>query len=77
MIYDPILNLHSGTDEDSEFMPLFSIDEEDESNIQEDFPEELPVLALKNTVLFPGIVIPITVGRNKSIKAIQKAFQDQ
>ncbi len=77
MIYDPIINLNSGTDEDSEFMPLFSIDEEDESNIQEDFPEQLPVLALKNTVLFPGIVIPITVGRNKSIKAIQKAFQDK
>lgn len=77
MIYDPILNLNTGTDEDSEFMPLFSIDEEDESNIDEDFPEQLPVLALKNTVLFPGIVIPITVGRNKSIKAIQKAFQDQ
>ena len=77
MIYDPILNLNSGADEDAEFMPLFSIDEEDESNIDEDFPEELPILALKNTVLFPGIVIPITVGRNKSIKAIQKAFQDQ
>ncbi len=77
MIYDPILNFNSGTDEDSEFMPLFSIDEEDETDMQEDFPEELPVLALKNTVLFPGIVIPITVGRNKSIKAIQKAFQDQ
>ncbi|MCF8237488.1 MAG: endopeptidase La [Saprospiraceae bacterium] len=77
MIYDPLISLNSGTDEDSEFMPLFSIDEEDESNILEDFPEQLPVLALKNTVLFPGIVIPITVGRNKSIKSIQKAFQDQ
>jgi ATP-dependent Lon protease len=73
----PQNHLHQGTDEDAEFMPLFSVEEEDESNIHEDYPEVLPILALKNTVLYPGIVIPITVGRNKSIKAIQKAYQDQ
>ncbi len=39
------------------------------------FPEILPILALKNTVLFPGIVIPITVGRDKSIRAINKAYE--
>lgn len=71
----PLDAISSGQDEDAEFMPLFSIDEEDESNIDESYPDELPILALKNTVLYPGIVIPITVGRNKSIKAIQHAFQ--
>lgn len=37
------------------------------------YKEVMPILALKNTVLFPGVVIPITVGRDKSIRALQKA----
>ena len=49
-------------DSDSDFMPMISIDEEEEPNETEIYPEELPVLALKNTVLFPSIIIPITVG---------------
>ena len=65
-------------DEDTEFMPLVSLDDEDEEEIKkgENFPKSLPILALKNTVLFPGIVIPITVGRDKSINAIQKAYRE-
>lgn len=63
-----------GFDEEGEFMPLITIEEEDEQNIQDTYPDVLPVLALKNTVLFPGVVIPITVGRDKSIRAIQKAY---
>ncbi len=55
-------------------MPLITIEEEDEQNIKDPYPEVLPVLALKNTVLFPGVVIPITVGRDKSIRAVQKAY---
>jgi ATP-dependent Lon protease len=63
------------TDEDSgEFIPLIS--PEDEEIMQnEGVPEELPILPLKNTVLFPGVVIPITVGRAKSIKLVKKAYK--
>jgi len=57
-------------DADSEFIPLITAEEEESVNRQ-DFPEELPILPLRNNVLFPGVVIPITVGRDKSIKLIQ------
>jgi len=59
-------------DESPEFLPLFSKQEEDESNKME-IPSELPVLAIKNTVLFPGVIFPITVGRDKSIKLVKEA----
>jgi len=62
--------------DEEDIMPLFSVDEEnsgDASKIKE-IPPVLPLLALRNTVLFPGVVIPITIGRKKSIKAVKKAF---
>ncbi|RZK75125.1 MAG: endopeptidase La [Pedobacter sp.] len=64
----PIIN------EDTEFFPLMSQQDEDEMN-NEDTPEILPILPLRNTVLFPGVVIPITVGRDKSIKLIREAYK--
>ncbi len=62
----PIIN------EDSEFFPLMSSEDEEEMN-NEQMPEILAILPLRNTVLFPGVVIPITVGRDKSIKLIRDA----
>ena len=64
------INLLSNIDNDSEFIPLITAEEEESVNNQA-FPEELPILPLRNNVLFPGVVIPITVGRDKSIKLIQ------
>ena len=62
----------SGNENDAEFIPLITAEEEENANKQI-FPEELPILPLRNNVLFPGVVIPITVGRDKSIKLIQEA----
>lgn len=59
-------------DDETEFIPLMTTEDEEEMN-QEKTPETLPILPLRNTVLFPGVVIPITVGRDKSIKLIQDA----
>ncbi len=64
-------------EEEVDFMSMFSIDEEEETPKNEDFPSTLPIVALKNTVLFPGVIIPITVGRDKSIKAINKAYKEE
>ncbi|WP_113635545.1 endopeptidase La [Nubsella zeaxanthinifaciens] len=64
----PIIN------EDTEFFPLMSQQDEDDMN-NEETPEILSILPLRNTVLFPGVVIPITVGRDKSIKLIKEAYK--
>jgi len=61
-----------GMENDAEFIPLITAEEEENVNNQK-FPSELPILPLRNNVLFPGVVIPITVGRDKSIKLIQEA----
>lgn len=58
--------------EDADFIPLISTEDEDNMN-REDVPDVLPILPLRNTVLFPGVVIPITVGRDRSIRLIQDA----
>src|ERR1700748_2863201 len=62
----PVIN------EDSEFFPLMSTEDEEEMN-NEAVPDILSILPLRNTVLFPGVVIPITVGRDKSIRLIRDA----
>ncbi|MFL5727917.1 MAG: LON peptidase substrate-binding domain-containing protein, partial [Cytophagaceae bacterium] len=55
-------------------IPLLSPEEEDLMN-KESVPEVLPILPVRNTVLFPGVVLPITVGRQKSIKLVKKAYK--
>lgn len=59
-------------DEDAELIPLMTPEDEEEIN-KESLPAVLPILPLRNTVLFPGVVIPITAGRDKSIKLIKEA----
>ncbi len=58
---------------ETEFIPLLSQEDEELIN-SEDIPETLPILPLRNTVLFPGVVIPITVGRDKSIRLVREAY---
>ena len=59
-------------DSDAELIPLLTPEDEEEMN-NEELPETLPILPLRNMVLFPGVVIPITAGRDKSIKLINDA----
>ena len=59
-------------DENSELIPLMTTEDE-EAIKNESFPDSLPILSLRNTVLFPGVVIPITAGRDKSIQLINDA----
>lgn len=69
-----ILMEEGGEDETGELIQLISTDEE-ASMKEENLPDSLPILPLRNTVLFPGVVIPITVGRQKSIKLVKKAYK--
>ena len=63
-------------DEDSDFIPI--ITDEDESALDElQVPETLPILPLRNTVLFPGVVIPISVGREKSLKLVREVYNNK
>src|ERR1043165_460427 len=61
-------------EQEMEFMPIVplgeeELDEEEKGNL----PDELPIIVLRNTVLFPNVVLPITVAREKSVKAITEA----
>jgi len=67
------MSLHQMLDEDAELIPLMTPEDEEDFN-KEEVPSALPILPLRNTVLFPGVVIPITAGRDKSIKLIKEAY---
>ena len=68
-----MVDFSSLVEEGTEFIPLMSAEDEMQMN-SEEHPDELPILPLKNTVLFPGVVIPITVGRDKSIKLVKDSY---
>src|SRR5919107_5343995 len=69
-------NFYLHPEDDTDFMPIIPINEhENENDKITHVPDNLPVLPLRNTVLFPGVVLPITVGRDKSIKAVTDAYK--
>lgn len=63
-------------DDFEQAIPLLS-EEEEKKLIESDIPDKLPILPLKNTVLFPGVVIPITVGRDKSLELVRDAYEGE
>jgi len=66
------------SEEEMDFLPIIPLnesDEEDQNGIE--VPAEISLLPLRNTVLFPGVVLPITVGRDKSIKAVNDAYKSE
>ena len=68
-----ILATELSEEEGGEFIQMIAADEDDQKLA--DLPDELPILAVRNTVLFPGVLIPITVGRQKSIKVVKHAHK--
>jgi ATP-dependent Lon protease len=63
-------------EDEMEFMPIIPLSEDTDGNADEqEIPDEIALLPLRNTVLFPGVVIPITVGRDKSILAVADAYK--
>jgi ATP-dependent Lon protease len=75
-LYIGIDNLSAhAMDDDAELIPLLTPEDEEEMN-NEEVPLKLPILPLRNTVLFPGVVVPVTAGRDTSIALIKAANQD-
>ncbi len=67
-------NKFFSSEDEQDFLPIIPLNEQDD-NDKTVIPATLPILPLRNTVLFPGVVIPITVGRDKSIKAVNDAYK--
>lgn len=71
-----IENFLMRAEDDMDFLPIIPLnegDQEDPNGVE--IPDEIALLPLRNTVLFPGVVLPITVGRDKSIKAVNDAYR--
>lgn len=64
------------SEEEMDFLPIIPLNESDQEDLNGiEVPAEISLLPLRNTVLFPGVVLPITVGRDKSIKAVNDAYR--
>lgn len=74
-LFDDEIEIKLTDGNDPEFIPIFSLEDE-EKMAKEDTPKSLPILPLRNTVLFPGVVIPITVGRDSSVQLIIDANKE-
>ncbi len=62
-------------DGDGDIIPIIA--DGDDSELEDmDVPETIPILSLRNTVLFPGVVLPISIGRPKSIQLIKDAYRN-
>ncbi len=70
------MNVTDLLDSEAEFIPLLSAEDEQLMNAEE-LPEDLAILPLRNAVLFPGVVFPITVGRDKSIRLVKDAYKKE
>lgn len=70
-------NIYIGSEleQEADFIPLIT-DEEEDSLGSMKIPDSLPILPLRNTVLFPGVILPITIGRNKSLKLINEVYKN-
>ncbi|HEX4875531.1 MAG TPA: endopeptidase La [Chitinophagaceae bacterium] len=63
-------------EDEMDFLPIIPLNETEQDDVNGiEVPSEIPLLPLRNTVLFPGVVLPITVGRDKSIKAVNEAYK--
>src|SRR5437868_9494630 len=64
------------SEDEMDFLPIIPLNESDQEDLNSiEVPPEIALLPLRNTVLFPGVVLPITVGRDKSIKAVSDAYK--
>ncbi|MBO9621043.1 MAG: LON peptidase substrate-binding domain-containing protein, partial [Niabella sp.] len=62
-------------EDEMDFMPIIPLNESEGDEHLDELPDEIALLPLRNTVLFPGVVLPITVGRDKSILAVNEAYK--
>ena len=74
MFFDNLMLSQLAPDDSGEFIQLNTGKDGEDFN-EENMPDELSLLPVRNTVLFPGVVMPITVGRTKSIKLVKKAYK--
>ncbi|MCX2744429.1 endopeptidase La [Mangrovivirga sp. M17] len=73
----PLVLTELAEDNSGDMLQLINPEQEiDDDKTMDNLPEELPVLPIKNTVLFPGVVIPITVGRKKSVKLVKEVYEN-